>query len=213
MTDRSRLIDTLVADLAPVPWWRRPQVLVGLWTVFSVAFVVTLSALIDPWRTGFGRQLAGTPVFALEILVATGGFTALAVLGFRTAIPAAVLPSRGLVLGSLALLPWLLLLAWGLREPALDPSMAGKRAACNLEVVVLSAPLLALGLRICRGLFPVHGWATGALLGAAAGSIPGVAMQMACMYIVPHALTHHVLPILVPTLAGAAAGAWLLRRD
>ena len=53
----------------------------------------------------------------------------LSVLGFRTAIPAAITPSRALIIGGLAFLPWLSLLVYGLWEPALGPSMAGKRAA------------------------------------------------------------------------------------
>lgn len=90
--------------------------------------------------------------------------------------------------------------------------MLGKRALCYLEVLLLSLPPLVIGLALCRSLYPLRGWATGALLGAAAGMIPGIVMQMACMYIVPHGLTHHVLPIAGSVAVGAALGALVLRR-
>jgi len=210
MTERRELISGLARELSPVPWWRRPAAVAWLWAATSVLFVVAASTLIQPWRPVFARQLLSAPAFALEVVLALAGFGVILWLGFRSAVPAAVRSRHALALGLLAFLPWLALLLYGLWQPALEPSMLGKRAACYLEVLLLGTPPLLLGLGLCRGLYPLQRWTTGALLGAAAGMIPGVAMQMACMYIVPHGLTHHVLPIAGTTMAGAVLGVLVL---
>jgi len=51
---------------------------------------------------------------------------------------------------------------------------------------------------------------TGALLGAAAGAIPGLVMQFACMYEPTHILAYHLAPVGLLTLLGAAIAPRLL---
>ena len=50
------------------------------------------------------------------------------------------------------------------------------------------------------------------MAGAAAGAIPGLIMQFACMYVPSHILAFHVGPIAVLALLGAVLGPLLLRR-
>ncbi len=210
MSDRDRLIAALVGDLPAVSPWRRPRTQAVLWLLTSVVFVTTVSALLGPWRPGFAGQLLTSLPFAAEILLASVGLVVIIALAFLTAVPGAIRASRALIGGLIAVLPWLALLFAGLWAPALEPSMLGKRAACHMEVLVLSVPPLVLGMILLRRLYPLRGWVSGALTGAAAGLIPAIAMQMACMYVVPHALIHHLLPVAAPVLAGAAIGGWWL---
>jgi hypothetical protein len=48
--------------------------------------------------------------------------------------------------------------------------------------------------------------------GAAAGAIPGLLMQLACLYIPSHVLIFHLAPALALALVGSLAGRLLLRR-
>lgn len=210
MSNRDRLIAALAGDLKPVSPWRRPRNLAVLWLLTSVVFVTTVSALIEPWRPGFAGQFAASLPFATEILLASAGVVVIIALAFLTAVPGAIRASRALSGGLIAVLPWLALLLAGLWAPALEPGMLGKRAACHMEVLVLSVPPLVLGMILLRRLYPLRGRVSGALTGAAAGMIPAIAMQMACMYVVPHALIHHLLPVAAPVLAGTAIGGWWL---
>ena len=59
--------------------------------------------------------------------------------------------------------------------------MLGKRENCHLETLLLSLPLLAVGLAVLRRLAPLDRALSGAVLGAGAGAIPALLMQIACM--------------------------------
>jgi hypothetical protein len=90
--------------------------------------------------------------------------------------------------------------------------MQGKREGCWMEVLLCGVPPLLLGLALLRRLAPLSRAWTGALLGAAAGALPGLLMQLACMYVPAHILSHHLAPIAVVAGTGALLGAVMLRR-
>ena len=112
----------------------------------------------------------------------------------------------------LVLVVWVAAHAIALWSPALEPSMAGKRDGCSIEVLLLGAPAFALGLLAARRLAPLDRALTGALIGAAAAAAPALLMQFACMYLPAHALSHHLAPMLIPIVLGAALGPTALRR-
>ena len=207
MTDRQRpLIESLAAELSPVPWWRRPVWVTVLWLLVALAFAITSTLLHEPWRVGWQTQLLTTPVVALEIGVAGLGFVVLGWLALQASLPA----GRSLLFlfggALLCWLPWLMLLWIGHEHPALAPSMAGKRETCYLEVMVLSQPITLLGLLLARQLYLLRGWLAGALIGLASGMLVALLMQLACMYLIEHALHQHVAPVFVPTLTGLFGG-------
>lgn len=206
------LIENLSGDLTAVSLWQRPSATLLIWLLGSTVIVTTLSLWYEPWRAGSLTQLTTVPRFASEIAVAVLGLTALAWAVVQTAVPGALRGWQAVCIMLLAWAPWLTLLYLGLTEPALAPSMAGKREDCYLEVMLESVPPLLLGLFLLRRLYAVRGFRTGALLGLAAGMLPALLMQLSCMYLVDHAWTHHVAPVLVPCAIGAIAGGFLLRR-
>lgn len=210
--DSEALINALAADLRPVSLWSRPRSLALLWLISSMALVLVASLLQAPWRPNSLLQFGSVPRFGAEILLAFAGFIGLGLVAVQSAVPGAQRSWHRWLAVALAWLPWIGLLLLGLGSPALEPSMAGKRESCYLEVMLESLPPLAIGLLLVRRLFVVSGPVTGALIGLAAGMFPALLMQLSCMYLVDHALTHHLAPVLLPTALGALTGAFLLRR-
>ncbi len=201
----SHLIDTLVRDLQPV---ERPIPSLRaclLWLVAGWTAVFAITWLTGPFRTGGLQDVLQSPRFALEGLVGL----AVGAVGIQAAL-ASGLPGAGRIrrlaapLGLLVAV-WIGLYLIGLLWPALPPAMDGKRAHCSIETLVLSALPLAGAFWIMRRRLPLHPRWTGLLLGAAAGSLPALIMQWACMYDPAHMLVNHLGPA-----AGVAGVGWLL---
>lgn len=208
---RSELIDTLVHDLRPARGPRRVESLVALWIVVSWTAVLTAMWLVGPFRPGWLQQLAESPHFLLEMAIglASGGLAILAAV--LLCVPGARTRSwLGWAVGGLLL--WVGVYVLAVFDPALEPSMNGKRPGCSIQVLLFGLPPLVLGLALLRRLAPLSRAATGALLGAAAGAVPGLLMQLACVYVPVHILIHHLAPIVLLAGAGALLGALALRR-
>ena len=206
------LIDELVAELEPTPGWLRPLPVALLWWGASWAFVFAAILARQPLRPGFDEQLALSLRLAVEVAFGLGLGAAGIAAAVQLAVPDPMPLARRLVAPGILLGAWLLLLVWGLSDPALAPSMLGKREGCWIEALIYGLPPLALGLALLRRLAPLSRAPVGALLGVTAGSLPGVLMQLACMYDPAHALTHHLGPMFPLALIGAALGSWVLRR-
>ena len=198
---RSKLLDELVDDLAPVA----PQAVTAPWLAWlggSVLFVLVAIHLAGPIRPDAMAQLLGAPRFALEMALGAAAALALSVAGFRAAVPG-LLGSAGwrLALGLGGL--WVLSLVVGLLYPALEPSMLGKRDHCVVETLLYGIPPMLLLLYWQRRMFALSPLRSAAMAGLAAGILPALYMQIACMYEPGHALKFHVAPAVV--LAGLAA--------
>jgi hypothetical protein len=209
---RTELIRELSEELRPAPRLRGPFQLALLWWIGAWIFVVAATLVVQPMRPGFSDQLLASPRFAAETLlgIAAGG---LAIgTAFMLGIPGWGSPRRwtALALGLLAI--WAGSYFYGLVDPALEPSMLGKRPLCFLEVLIHGLPILIAGLLLLRRLAPLERWSAGFVTGAAAGAIPGLLMQLACLYIPSHILIFHLAPALVLALLGSLAGRVLLRR-
>lgn len=209
---RDELIEALVRELQPVRHALSPSALAIGWLAGSWLLAVVLLTATGPMRPGWGAQLSANPRLQLESLL---GFAAgaLAILGVgRLSIPG---PRRTLAQAAPALLllaTWVASYLWELWQPAIAPSMLGKRAHCSLEIFSCAAPLVAAGFWLARAAAPLARAGTGALLGAAAAAIPALFMQFACMYEAVHVLTHHLAPIGGVALLGAILGPLVLRR-
>ena len=211
--DQDKLIASLQADLTPV----RPVAAAGgigmVWLLVSVTYALVLGAMLGPFRPGFSADLLGAPRFAVEMLLGLGALACFLAVALLASVP-------GREVGRLRRAAWLLLIAWlaqfviGFAAPALEPSMLGKRDHCVWEAYLYSMPPLAwlVWLQWRRFVLePVRAVLHSAL---AAGLLPALLMQIACMYEPGHILAFHVLPIgILATFAAVLAWALSRRAD
>lgn len=194
MKEVESLIDTLAGDLQPVrPVAARLWQQALLWLALSAAYVALMTALTGPLRPGALQQLAAHPRFLAECLAGVAAILALALVGFRSAIPGA-LSRKALLLAAGLTLVWVLNYVVGLASPTLEPSMLGKRPHCYLETLMLGLPPVLAAIYWQQRLFPLRPLVSAALVGLAAGMLPALYMQVACMYAPGHILMWHILP-------------------
>lgn len=203
MNKQHILISNLSRDLAPVSPPPNINRLAIAWFLLSAIFVVAMTHLFGPIRPGAFSQLGTEPRFLLETMLGVAAILWTSLLAFRSAVPAALskqFAATGMVLMAL----WLAQYVIGFVSPALEPSMLGKRDHCFSETLVYSLPVILTGLFLIRRLYPLRPLRTAMSIGLAAGMLPALYMQLACMYEPSHILGYHILPGLL--MVGAAAG-------
>jgi hypothetical protein len=209
--DHEPLIERLVADLAPVEPPLASGVVFAAWAVLGGSLVVGLALALGPFRPGAFGQLAAAPRFAVECAagLAAGAAALWAALGL--AVPGSGPRRRRVGLALAPALVWGALYGYGLHDPSLPPSMAGKREGCLLEGLAYGLAVLALVLWLLRRHVVLERRWTAALLGVAAAALPALVMQLACMYDPQHILLHHLSAVPVLALAAWLLGGRLLR--
>ena len=203
MDQRDDLIAGLSRDLAPVR--KAPDVnrLALAWFLLGAIFVVVATRLAGPLRPGVFAQFTAEPRFLLETLLGVAAIAWMSLVAFRGAVPAA-LTRRFAIVGAVLMLLWLAQYVFGLVNPALEPSELGKRGHCSMEVMLYSTPLILAAMYFIRRLYPLAFARTALSAGLAAGMVPALYMQLACMYESVHILSMHIFPGLVMGLAAAA---------
>ncbi len=210
---RADLVRELAEGLRPVgPGAGRVAPRLTVWVLLSASFVLGVILATGPLRPGVGVQLLHAPQLAFEILAGAAVAGAGALAALRLGVPQPAPAARRVRLFALAAGFWVALLLIALLHPAAEPSMLGKREHCNYQTFLLALPPALLGLWLLRPLAAFQRWLAGAIVGAAAGAIPAVAMQLACMYAPDHALIAHVAPVLGVIVVGGVLGPLLLRR-
>ncbi len=211
MTNRNELIDQLSGDLPPVKTVGRPMLRAFAWFAVSAIYVMAVTQWFGPLRPGAVSQLLSEPRFLLESTLGVLAIAWVAVAAFRAAIPARL--GKGFAIaGAVLMTLWLLNYVVGLVSPALEPSMLGKRPHCFAETLAYAVPPILLGLLMIRRLYPLSPVRNAMLLSLAAGMLPALYMQLACMYAADHILMFHILPGLVMVLPGALFGLLILRK-
>lgn len=208
--NRQTLIDDLVADLAPVRRTRLPLA-AAAWFLASWAWVVASTLVTGPIRPGALGQLASVPHFALESLTGLVAGALVCWAAFSGAVPGAsrrIVTILALTVSGL----WIASHVFGLIQPALEPSMLGKRSFCFVETLLYAGPPLAAALWIARRGYVLHRLRTAVLLGLSAGMLPALFMQIACMYVPSHILLFHLLPGGAIGVLGGLASYWLRPR-
>jgi hypothetical protein len=201
--DKAQLIDSLVEDLKPVTPVRHVLLSTQFWLITAVVLSAGMAWMFGPYRAGALNQLLLSKQFSLETLVGIIAIIALAIAGFRSAIPSAATAFKQRFWPISLLCAWLVFYLYGLVEPALAESTSGKRDHCYIETVLMSLLPLWIGLSWATKKWPVNPVQTGVLLGLASGLMSAMVMQFACMYDPAHALLFHVLPGLSVGVLGA----------
>ena len=203
MNRHDDLINQLSANLEPV----RPRVNVNLlalgWFVLSAAYVVAMIHLFGPIRPNAYSQLASVPRFAMENALGLSAILLVGLAAFRGAVPG-VLSRRFALTGAVVMLLWIINYLVGLYHPALEPSMMGKREHCFSETFIYAIPPAAAAFFLINRRYPLRPIQTALSLSIAAGMLPALYMQIACMYSPDHALSFHILPGLLVGAAGVA---------
>lgn len=212
MNKHDVLIAQLSRDLAPVSPAPNINNLAMVWILLSAVYVVAVTYLFGPVRPGAFSQLATEPRFLLESVLGLAAIVGTSMLAFRAAIPGAL--TRQFAAAALVLMAlWLAQYVIGLASPALEPSVLGKRNHCYIETMIYALPPILAGLFLIRRLYPLRFVRTAMSISLAAGMLPALYMQLACMYEPSHILALHILPGLLMVLAGAAIAAlWRVRR-
>ena len=212
MSGHQHLIEELAEDLRPQP--RPGQIGRALlaWWVGSWLFVISATLADQPLRGGVFDQLLASPRFLVESLLGLAAGAVAMGAALRLGIPAPGAPLARSAAAWVLTALWVAGYVYGLSNPSLEPSMLGKREGCYLQVLAFAALPMLVGLVAVRRLACFDGWAAGALIGAAAGAIPGLLMQAACMYVPEHILSHHIAPVAALAVVGAAIGSRVLRR-
>lgn len=211
MNRQQEIIAKLTAELTPVKPVPPPLRVAVFWWLGSWLFVILVTLLTGPLRPGAFVQLATHAQFAAETLVGLLAAALIAAWAFESSIPGA--GRSGLLgIGLIAAAVWFFAYVVGLEYPALEPSMAGKRAACVLETLLFAGPPMAVGIWLTnRYYFPLAPLQNAALIGLAGAMLPALFMQFACMYDPAHILSYHILPIPGVVLVGVI-GSSLARR-
>ena len=187
--------------LAPVRPGPNPGVLACLWLGLSACYVVIVTHWLGPIRPTAMGQLQSEPRFLLEMLIGALVAVGLARDAFLAAIPGTVRRGFTRAVAVLAML-WLGGFVFGLYSPALEPSMLGKRGHCFIETFVYALPPLLVLLYWQQRNYPLGAGRAALVAGLAAGILPALYMQIACMYQPAHILAFHIGPALA--VAGAA---------
>ncbi len=201
---RNELIDQLASQCTATPAWRGTQKAL-LWLACGFVLATVFMVLIQPFRPGFEEQLLTVPRFALETLTGLAAVALIGMVAIKMAVPAgntAVFTGAAIVLTLL----WLSHYVVGLYAPALEPSSAGERPFCVWEIFLYGLPIAAAGFAIVSKGYVLNWSRAGLAIGLAAGFIPGLLMQLACMYDAAHILAVHIGPALVLGVAGGLLG-------
>ena len=201
MNNQENLIQSLSYNLAPVQKAVNSDVMALLWLLASGLYVMLASYFLGPIRPNALAQLMSEPRFLIEILTGLIAITLITLVAFRAAIPGAL--STRLFLLALGLLGvWLSSYLLNLVNPALEPSMLGKREHCGIEIFIYAPLPIALAFGLTRRLYPLKPWNVTVLFSLAAGLLPALYMQLACMYIPVHILQFHIVPGIIVGFLG-----------
>lgn len=211
MTARDDLIGSLSTKLAPVKPIGRPEGWALAWFLASALYVVLVIHAMGPIRPEALSQLGASTQFFAEMVVGLVAILLIGVSAFRASVPG--LPSRNFaVAGSVLMVAWIASFVAGLEWPALEPSMSGKRHYCVIETFVYALPPILLAFLLIRRFYPLDTVRVAGSVSLAAGMLPALYMQIACMYVPSHILSFHILPGIVVGILGALTALFFVRR-
>ncbi|MEH6591787.1 MAG: NrsF family protein [Halioglobus sp.] len=211
MNKQNSLIDSLASDLTPVRTVKSIDVMALVWLLLSAAYVVAVTHILGSARENATIQLINEPRFLMETLLGFSAITTTALAAFRAAIPGAT-RKRLVTLSIVLMVLWIANYVIGLAAPTLEPSMLGKRDHCFTETLLYALPPMFSALYLVRRLYPLRPMRTAIGFSLAAGMLPALYMQIACMYVPNHILMFHIIPGIMVVPIGVLSAYFLLNR-
>jgi hypothetical protein len=181
------------------------------WLALATLLALVAIVLREPLREAPLARLLAEPRNALAVGMGLLAAVSAGLAAFRSGVPSPTSPLRQALWPVLFAAAWIGLLALGVLRGDGAATVERSRALCWLEVFAYGVPGLWLGLVAVRRLWPLHGAWSGALLGFAAGAIPALIMDFACINEPGHSLSFHVAPGLALAAVGALVGRRALR--
>lgn len=182
------------------------------WLLGSLLLVLMAMLSIQNFRPGFLGQL-GQWQFLLETIF---GFSPAFLFGLyvvHKSVPGIEVSNKWLVLSGFCFLLFIGFLLYGLwgSFPSLAPSMAGKRPFCFYEILAFSwGPIGLLSYVVKKG-YVNYSMKLGMMVGLAGASLPMAFMQVACMYVPEHIITHHLYGAILSSAAAGVVGFLVLK--
>jgi len=210
--EKEELIEKLTGELEPVRRLAKPAHRLLAWGIAATLLVLALTLLMGSFRTGFLNQLMSGPRFLTETLLGAALMALAAYSALLLCVPGESRSKLENLLVPFLLCSWMGLFLYGWYFPEFEINTIGHRPLCVVEVFVYAIPVFAALLYLAQRAVPLQPGKTGALMGLAACALPATVMQLACVYSPGHALTFHVLPVLLCTLLGTLIGLRYLRR-
>lgn len=193
MSKHDTLINSLASELAPAPPLGNINRLALGWLVGSAIYTILVTHLLGPIRPNAFGQLISEPRFFAETLLGVLAIVAFGLAAFRGAIPGVLNRRLTYAASGMAAL-WLCSYLIGLAYPTLEPSMLGKRDHCVVQTFIFALPPMAIACHLVHNRYPLRPVQTALALSFAAGMLPALYMQFACMYAADHILKFHIGP-------------------
>lgn len=187
-----KLIKSLVDDLEPVKPLKAPHIRFMIWSIFAMAIVLTATFFKGPMRESVSIELENIKFLLLTIATFIP-FISAGIGAFYLLIPGNSV-KKGLFIGFAPGILYLLLTLQNTFSPFFSPSMMGKRPHCSAETIVYTLISAAIFWFFAKKSAPLAKKPVAILIGWASASLPLGLMQMACMYMPQHNITHHLLP-------------------
>ena len=190
MISREDLIQQLSHELKPITPLPSLVSTTTTWLIFSAILIILMTYINGPIRENAIKQLLTSPQFFIETLVGITAISLLALTAFKSAIPAAL--NNTLLYCSYGLLAlWLCFYLYGVSNPALTPSMLGKREHCLYEGFIYSLTPIVFAFILTKKYCPLKPFQCAISFSLAAGMLPALYMQIACMYEPLHIIKLH----------------------
>ena len=177
-----------------------------IFIISSSAISMLMAYTWGGYRPSFANDLTTSPRFLIEFLLLSGLSFTYFLLAISLTIPGSWAESnlkKVRYLSATLLIPLIAFLSYSLINPALQPSMLGKRTYCSEEILIygiITESLVVWFVFKKRALF--HPLITGVILSLAASFIPIALMHLGCMHDPLHIIKEHITPIAIVSLAG-----------
>ncbi len=165
----------------------------------------------QPFRYEVVAQFLATPLFFTELVIGFFAISLICIGAFKSTVPG---ESKTLLkVGVACYLFWLAIIFSGYLSPILPPSTSGTRYECSMETVYYGIALAIVTAMLMRRRYTFQPLITAPFVAFLVVTIPAYLMQMACIYEVHHAFSHHLLPAWITAIVLSPALYWLFNKD